>query len=189
MLPPVEQGLAVGSATAPGTAAGGRGRLVVTYLAIVAVDAWVASVLTEADGRRGPIENLLAGTAAFATGGFALIPWVALAMIPGVALAVAVIARNRSSVIGRLAAGACSWCAWAAVVALGFAAVFRQPVLETWAVPGLPLLAASGAAFGAIGVRAETTPPGRGLTTAAILIAGAIVVVSVLLAGRFPGPA
>lgn len=183
MLPPVELGHALGDEAGAGTAATGRRWLVVTYLAIVAVDAWVASVLTEADGRRDLIQHVVAGT-----GGFALIAWIAVAMIPGVALAVALVARNRPSVAGRLLAGGIGWSAWAAVLVLGFAVVFRQPVAQTWGVIGLPLLALSGAAFGGIGLRADTPPPGRGLRTAAVLIAGATVLASVILAGRFPGP-
>jgi hypothetical protein len=188
MLPFVQQGITVGAEPSPRAAAAGRRWLFATYLAVATVDAWVVSVLTDAQRGRDNFQNLVSGTVEFVTGGIALTAWIAVAMIPAVALSVVVAARSRQSLPGRMFAGTISWGAWSAVLFLGIALMFRQSVFETWASIGLALLAVSGAAFAAIGLRSETPPPGRGLTSVALLIAGFVVLASVFLAGRFPGP-
>jgi hypothetical protein len=188
MLPHVQQGITVSDAPVARAAAAGRRWLLGVYLVIATVDAWVVVVLSDPPGGGGLLRHLVSGTGVFLTGGFALAAWIAIAMIPGVTLSVALAARSRISVPARVLTGAIAWAGWSALLFLGTALMFSASVVEPLASTGLPLLAVSGAAFAAIGLRSETLPPGRWLTTTALLIAGLFGLVSVLLAGRFPGP-
>jgi hypothetical protein len=189
MLPLVHQGRTVDDALVPGVAAARRWWLFATYLAVALVDSWVIAVLKEASPPRDVVQNLVAGTGWFIASGLATVPWIAIAMIPGLALTLAITAGSELSLAARMLVGAISWAVWGAVLFLGAALVFGQDLFAASTSIGLALLAVSGAAFAAIGVRPETPPPGRILTTAAVLVAGFVIVASVLLIGRFPGPA
>jgi hypothetical protein len=147
-------------------------RASVTYVAIVGID--LAFFLAMAGG---PTQLSVAATAV----------WMILAavlLLPPVPLTIALIGRlSDGTTRSRAVAGVLAWAGWSVFVGACLMLLSRV-VLDDRFGAAVAILAVSGAAFGVVGLAADSRR-GRALTITSILVVVAVVIGSITMSGRW----
>lgn len=167
-------------------AASGSARLLVAYLVTVAVANWLFVGVGEVtNGQSGRVPGLAAALAnALGPGLAALVVVFAVLLVPAMVLTIELVRRSAVTVrLGRAALGAALWAGWGLFVALSLSVLSRVVLLSEILIPDLLVLAAAGAVFPVLALRAEVQPVGRALTLTALVVAATVLVGSVVLSG------